>query len=307
VSVTTRLLLIIIVSLSTSIPSHAQAAENGGRALAAVIASADSLFRAKDFAGALAAYRLAVRQDSTNAGLWDGIGLSAAQLGAYASAAEAFERSAAIQPNPNAIYNAAAMRARLNQPDSAFSLLDRALKSGFRNVVLLQADDDLKSLHADPRFVALVRAASIPLTPCMNDQEFRRFDFWVGEWEVTTRGGTAVGKSSVQSIAGGCGLLENWSAGNGATGKSINTYDATAKQWVQFWVGQAGGLVHYAESEWKDGAVTFVSRPASPKAAFQRLTFTQLSDGGVLQLGELSTDGGSSWRVGYDFYYHRKQ
>ena len=269
--------------------------------------AADSLFGAKDYARALTAYESLAQRDSGNAKYWYQIGLAAANLGKYERGAAAFARSAALVPNPNAIYNVGAMHARLSHVDSAFVWLNRALQTGFGNPALLQSDEDLASIRSDARFAALVASAGKPPTPCLNNAEFRRFDFWVGEWDVTAKAGAPVGKSSVQSVSGGCGLLENWTAGNGSTGKSLNTYNGQTKQWMQFWVGQGGGVTQYAESEWHDGAVTFLSKPTGPNTAFQRLTFTPLNDSTVRQFGEISTDGGKTWRVGYDFYYHRRR
>ena len=144
-----------------------------------------------------------------------------------------------------------------------------------------------------------------PPTPCVNDADHRRFDFWVGDWDVTTKGGAPVGTSSVQVVSGGCALLENWTALNGSTGKSLNAFVPATGQWRQFWVGQGGAVTDYAESTWSDGAITFLSRPNAPKLPYQRLTFTPLADGTVRQFGEISTDSGRTWKTGYDFYYHR--
>lgn len=293
----------LLIAVSNAAPATAQ----GSPAAAASEHSADSLFGAKEFAKAIAAYEALTQRDSANARYWFQIGLAAASLGKYELGASAFARSAALVPNPNAIYNVGAMHARLNHVDSAFAWLTRATRSGFGNPALLQSDEDLASIRSDARFPALVAAAGKPPTPCLSNPDFRRFDFWVGEWDVTTKGGAPVGKSSVQSVSGGCALLENWTAANGATGKSLNTYNGRTKQWMQFWVGQAGGVTEYSESEWHDGAVTFFSKSTGSNSAFQRLSFTPLNDGTVRQFGEISTDAGKSWNVGYDFYYHRRR
>jgi len=146
-------------------------------------------------------------------------------------------------------------------------------------------------------------------SPCVSNPDRHRFDFWVGEWQVTTPDGHAVGSSSVQSMAGGCGLLENWTASNGTTGKSLNAFNPVAKQWQQYWVGQGGAVTEYRESEWHDASLSFIARPAasSPGQPIQRLTFTPVNDSTVRQHGELSKDGGSTWTTTYDFYYHRRR
>ncbi len=140
------------------------------------------------------------------------------------------------------------------------------------------------------------------VTPCMDVAERRAFDFWVGDWDVTTPDGTPQGKSSVQSMAGGCGLLENWTALNGMTGKSLNAYNPAEKHWQQYWVGQGGLVTEYRESEMHDKSIAFYTR--SPGRA-TRLTFTPMSDGTVRQFSEASTDGEKTWTVQYDYRYHR--
>jgi hypothetical protein len=110
-------------------------------------------------------------------------------------------------------------------------------------------------------------------------------------------------------MAGGCGLLENWTALNGTTGKSLNAFNPAAKQWQQYWVGQGGAVTEYRESEWHDGSLSLIARPAAsaPAQRLQRLTFTPVNDSTVRQHGELSNDGGATWTTTYDFYYHRRR
>ncbi len=291
-----RILRVFAAGIALSSPAAAQTGA----------ARADSLFAARDFEHAIGAYEALTRVDSTVPRYWFQLGMAAANLSKYDRAAVAFARASALGPNPNAFYNAAAMHARMNHADSAFDWLHRAVQKGFANTALLQNDDDLASLRSDARFPAVIAAIAKAMQPCMSDPEYRRFDFWVGEWDVTTQGGTRVGGSVVQSVSNGCALLENWTAGNGGTGKSLNTFNPQTKQWTQFWVGSAGGVTHYTESEWHDGAVTFHASAGASGVPAQRLTFTPIDSKTVRQFGEVSKDGGKTWTVGYDFYYHRR-
>ena len=159
---------------------------------------------------------------------------------------------------------------------------------------------------------ALGQTASPPPpnpSPCAADTDRHRFDFWIGEWQVTTHDGRVVGASSVQSMAGGCGLLENWTAGNGTTGKSLNAYNPVTHHWQQFWVGQGGAVTEYRESEWHDRSLSFIARPSAGATSTptQRLTFTPVNDSTVRQHGETTADGGATWTTTYDFYYHRRR
>ncbi|MGE5101933.1 MAG: hypothetical protein ACM3SX_18265 [Deltaproteobacteria bacterium] len=150
-------------------------------------------------------------------------------------------------------------------------------------------------------------AAKAVAAPCQSDLNRRRFDFWVGEWNVENRAGQPAGKSSVQRVSGGCALLENWTAPNGSTGKSLNTYNPEVGHWQQFWVGQFGAVTEYRDSEWRGDTLVFhaVSRPAGGKETLVRLSFAPLADGRVRQFGEQSTDGGKTWTVGYELFYRR--
>jgi len=147
-------------------------------------------------------------------------------------------------------------------------------------------------------------------TPCADAPERHRFDFWIGEWDVTTQGGTRVGGSVVQSVSGGCALLENWTSARGGQGKSLNAYNPAVGQWQQYWIGQDGNPTEYRESTWAGRSIVLRAHtPAggTAPATELRLTFTPVDSDTVRQLGERSTDGGATWATTYDFYYHRKK
>jgi hypothetical protein len=144
-------------------------------------------------------------------------------------------------------------------------------------------------------------------TPCASDPERHRFDFWIGEWDVTTQGGTPVGSSVIQSVSGGCALLENWTSLRGGHGKSLNTYNPARHQWQQFWIGQDGGVGEYRSSEFDGKSLAFFVKDEADSLSIQRLTFSPVDDATVRQHSEASKDGGKTWTTQYDFYYHRKK
>jgi hypothetical protein len=148
--------------------------------------------------------------------------------------------------------------------------------------------------------------ASAPKGPpnvCPAAPERHQFDFWIGEWDVKTPGGGTAGKSVVQSIAGGCAILENWTSAVGGQGKSINAYNPATKQWQQYWIGQDGNPTEYRESTFDGKSLAFVAKSSS---GWQRLTFTPLADGAVRQHGEISADEGRTWKTTYDFRYVKR-
>ncbi|MBW8769233.1 MAG: hypothetical protein JF589_05740 [Gemmatimonadetes bacterium] len=147
-------------------------------------------------------------------------------------------------------------------------------------------------------------------TPCVDVAERHRFDFWIGEWEVTTPAGGRAGTSSVQSVSGGCALLENWTSASGGHGKSLNAFNPAVGQWQQYWIGQDGNPTEFRESTWSGPSIVFRAHaPAAGKspATEMRLTFTPLDSNTVQQHGESSTDGGATWTTTYLFVYHKKR
>lgn len=75
--------------------------------------------------------------------------------------------------------------------------------------------------------------------PCCWD-EYRGFDFWIGDWNVTDTSGKILGTNLVTEIQGGCGIQENWKGGTFFTGTSFNYYDATDSTWNQLWIDNQG-------------------------------------------------------------------
>ncbi len=269
---------------------------------------ADSAYAAKDYKRAAVLFEQLTRIDSTVPRYWMQLGMSAAQLADYQTGVRAFMRESALRGGgPIATYNAGAMYARLGQLDSAFAWLDRAVQAGFGDTATVAGDDDLASIRSDARYAKLLHDASVSPSPCRGDPNYRRFDFWVGNWRVTTPTGHLVGTSHVDVVSGGCALLENWRDTRGGEGKSLNTFDPATGGWRQFWVGQGGGTTDYNQSEWHGSSLTFTSHRRGTNGGpeiIQRLTFTPLEGGVVRQFGQVSTDGGKTWPSSYDFHYH---
>jgi hypothetical protein len=147
-------------------------------------------------------------------------------------------------------------------------------------------------------------------TPCVDAAERHRFDFWIGEWEVTTPAGGHAGTSSVQSVSGGCALLENWTSASGGHGKSLNAFNPAVGQWQQYWIGQDGNPVEFRESAWSGRSIVFRTHAAASSkspAMEMRLTFTPDDSSTVQQHGESSSDGGATWKTTYLFLYHRQR
>lgn len=161
-----------------------------------------------------------------------------------------------------------------------------------------------------PSSVAVAqRAPARAPSPCTGDADHHRFDFWIGEWDVTDPTGSAhVGTSSIQSVSGGCALLENWTGARGGQGKSLSAFNPAIGQWQQYWIGSDGRPTEFRESSWSEGSLVLRAHATTANGPAElRLTFTPVDSLTVRQHGERSTDGGATWTTTYDFYYHRKR
>ena len=152
-------------------------------------------------------------------------------------------------------------------------------------------------------FGAAAHAAQPVSSPCKTGKEFRQFDFWVGEWDVTWNGKKA-GTSSVQLILDDCVIFENWTGAGGSIGKSFNLYDTNTRQWQQHWVDNSGSAIDFVGS-YQDGQMRYQS--ATPQSdgtkVLGRMTFFKLPEGNVRQLWEQSSDNGKTWTVAFDGLY----
>ena len=156
----------------------------------------------------------------------------------------------------------------------------------------------------------VVRAQTPPPAPVNHD-----FDFWIGDWNVTTPDGKPAGTNRIESVAGGRGLYENWEGAAqpnvqpGGSGKSLNAFNPAKNQWQQFWVGSGGNVLELAGGL-LDGKMVLVSaeRPLRDgRKVTNRITWTPNADGSVRQHWEQSFDAGVTWTTAFDGHYARKK
>ena len=272
-------------------------------------ARAESLFAAKDYAGAAIAFQSLTRTRPNQPRYWTRLGTSLQLAGRPDDAVSAYRKAIGIAIAPVAMYNLAAVFAARGQKDSAFHWLDQLVTTAsYSNDKAVSADQDFASLRSDPRFNPLLERMRAVLRPCLTRKESRMFDFWVGDWDVKNPQGQPAGQSSVQLLLEGCALYENWTDGQGGGGKSLNSYNTDTKQWQQFWTDQYGRVTEYRESEWINGSLRYTAKQIMPQGpALLHMTFTPLNPDLVRQFGEMSADGGKTWVPTFDLYYHRKK
>ena len=175
-----------------------------------------------------------------------------------------------------------------------------------RSVFLLLVGCALASAALAQSAAPAVSATPVaPAAPAL-PPEARQFDFWVGDWEVFGPKGNKTGTNKIELVAGGAGLLENWTDMRGGSGKSLNTFKRRTKQWQQYWIGSNGQTVEY-KGGMVDGKMIMIAEVADLQGnlSLMRGIWTPNPDGTVTQIFETSTDQGLTW-TGVFFGTYRK-
>jgi tetratricopeptide (TPR) repeat protein len=277
----------------------------------AVAAAANAAYEAKDWTKAAKLYEELSKLPDAPPRVWLRLGASLHSLNRYDQALAAFDKATQAGAGMFAEYGKAGVYVAMKQPEKAFESLDKAVQQGYADPEALSSDSDLASLRTDARFGKLIEQAKKNQRPCAYAAENRQFDYWLGEWNVTTtQGAIPSGNSKIELILEDCVVLENWkSLNNPYSGKSYNVYDQALKRWEQYWVDNVGGNIFF-HGELKDGVMDYytdeIPQPDGTKL-MRHLQFFRVNPDTVRQFSQGSTDGGKTWKVEYDFTYNRKK
>jgi len=161
---------------------------------------------------------------------------------------------------------------------------------------------------------ALPSSSSAPPVPaparCENDPEFRRLDFWIGDWDVYDRAARRQdGVSSIRKILRGCAIEVDFHEVDG-TGNihELFFYEKPRHAWHQVWVSEAGFVKERLSTEDRaDGSIRFLGEipHLAGGSHLDRSTVAPAADGRILQLIEISKDGGATWTTTFDGEYRR--
>jgi len=166
-----------------------------------------------------------------------------------------------------------------------------------------------------PRFV-LAGAAVFIVTPAVvaapdaspqcSAPEYRRLDFWAGDWDAWEEGATkSNARCRVDVILGGCVLREVYEQNDGLVGQSFTIFDASRKVWHQSWVTNRG-LLLTIEGEFAGDALTLEGPLRSPGGDAPEKIIRGIwrkEPGGVRETAETSADGGKTWTPYFDIHF----
>lgn len=241
-------------------------------------------------------------------------GLSTGDVGFARLQFQSIVDAAPANGAPAALAGLSMIAARSGDSAQALALLERAVTAGYAVSSAIERDTAFRRLSSAPRYLAALERARRNAFPCLSDSGAQAFGFWVGDWNVYLTGSERkVGENRIETVSGGCAILEHWTAlesvvvppGNGT---SLNFLDPVKGTWRQVWMGSGRGQTDYADGVYRDGIMrfTFSGPDATGVMRPGRFFFHNLGPNRVRQVQELSRDGGTTFVPVYDFTYIRK-
>lgn len=137
------------------------------------------------------------------------------------------------------------------------------------------------------------------------DPVYRQLDFRIGEFKVTGIGGEPAGESKVESVLGGCLLVEYWRGAISGYGRAHIFFDKSDQLWRLIYVTDDGATMYMSGNFRGDTLILTGENNLDGFLGLHRMSFSPLPDGGNRQYWELSTDKGATWKVIHDGTYRR--
>ncbi|MCG6873202.1 MAG: hypothetical protein LJE84_13005 [Gammaproteobacteria bacterium] len=269
---------------------------------------ADQLFQAKKWQEAATAYQAIVQAEPKNAQARERLATSQFRLEQWQAALSNFGEVEKLGGGSPVVYARAGIAAaKLKQEKNTLRWARLAAEAGFPPG-FFSNQEAFAWLKDNADFQAVIATAEQKAFPCRSGAVWRQFDFWLGEWKVSTPDGRHAGDNRIEKSLEGCLLIENWTSQSGSSGKSVNYYDPALKKWVQVWIDAGGGVIR-AEGGLEDGAMKLYGHRHTvegEKLAY-RMTFTPEKDGSVHQLLEESPDDGKTWELSFDGIYRHPE
>jgi hypothetical protein len=157
--------------------------------------------------------------------------------------------------------------------------------------------------------VLVLLASSVSAQPATSPAcaapEYRKLDFWAGDWDAYEVGGGSkpVARAHVDVILGGCVVREIFEQNDGMTGQSFTIYDASRRVWHQTWVTNRGRLLMIeGRFDGKSLTLSGPERLIDGTTKTLRGVWTPQGDG-VREIAHSSTDGGASWQPWFDILF----
>jgi tetratricopeptide (TPR) repeat protein len=267
--------------------------------------AADALFTDSKWEQAARAYSEILAKDQTNGAAWQQLGECNIQLQRFDDAIKAFQHAVDLKYRP-LMTKVDIARAYVAKVDTrhALDVLKEVAATGQapRLRAYIAGASEFQKLRDNAEYQEFLKST----VPCQT-AEFRKFDFWIGDWAVHNPAGQKVGDNLVTREQDGCLLVEHWKSGRGIeSGTSFNYFDIRDKKWHQLYLdnsGNAGAFPPLAGDLIDNKMVLISDVKVSPVF---RWTWYVLSPGKVRQMAEQSDDQQKTWRIVWDSTYVNK-
>ncbi len=158
-------------------------------------------------------------------------------------------------------------------------------------------------------------AAQATEEPNCSAPQFRQFDFWIGDWDLSWPASQSSdmkpghGSNHISAALDNCVIMENFdgTASIPLRGTSLSTYNRRSHKWQQTWVDNTGAYLDFA-GEFNDGEMILTRQAVSPagKRVLQRMVWKNITPSALDWSWQRSTDNGKNWEVLWPIHYARK-
>jgi len=140
--------------------------------------------------------------------------------------------------------------------------------------------------------------------PCRYGEEYKRLDFWLGEWDVFVKD-KKTASSNITKSEGGCTLHEDYKTLNGFYGRSMNYFDPEDKKYTQIWIDKFNSITVFKEVESKKGYLKMQADKGNGTLTNMDYTLDP-NTGNVTQTMESSKDEGKTWKQSFVGVYKKR-
>ena len=270
------------------------------------LAQAQKMLAESKWNEALLAFQKLSTADPSNGSAWTGLGEASLQTKSFSEARAAFQRAINLKFTPvlNEV-NIARTFASEGNKELVIQQLRKLVASGQegRARPFVAGSSEFSWLLGDKEFQKFLNEE---MAACRSAQ-YRKFDFWVGDWTVKSPTGQIMGSNTVSREQDGCLIMEHWKDASGfQTGISFNYFDVRDSLWHQLYLdnsGNAGAFPAMSGDLTPDGKMVLISNPNAPTVF--RWTWYVLSPGKVRQMAEQSADRQKTWTITFDSVYEK--
>lgn len=138
-------------------------------------------------------------------------------------------------------------------------------------------------------------------------ENYKLFDFWIGEWEVFDVNDKLVGTNKITKQYDNCVLKEEWISSGTNRGTSYNFFDKADNTWNQVWIDNTGYVLRLS-GNFVDNAMVLKSKLLIGKNGkyYNQISWTLNENNTVTQLWELFNEKNNKISEAFRGIYKKK-